>query len=84
MVANCANPTCNRKFRQLSKGRLFLLPPSDGPADLMWNVQRLSDHCYWLCPECAQTHTIARQGSKITVSRHEPSGQRATARSGAA
>ena len=73
MVANCANPNCNRKFRQLSKGRLFLLPPLDGPADLMWSVQRLSDHCYWLCPECAQTHTISRQGSTIAVSRREPS-----------
>ena len=25
MIAKCANPACNREFRELSKGRLFLL-----------------------------------------------------------
>jgi len=45
MVAKCSNPPCNRQFRSLSKGRLFLLPP---PVDseLMWKVDRLADHCY--------------------------------------
>ena len=52
MVAKCANPTCNRRFHDLSKGRLFVLPP------LSEYVVRLSDYCYWLCPECDATHTI--------------------------
>ena len=29
MVAKCANGVCNREFRELSKGRLFLLPPTE-------------------------------------------------------
>ncbi len=61
MVAKCANPTCNRRFHDLSKGRLFVLPP------LSEYVVRLSDYCYWLCPECDATHTITRDGSEVIV-----------------
>jgi hypothetical protein len=68
MVAKCANPECNRQFRQLSKGRLFLLPPSD---EMMWRVDRLSDYCYWLCPSCSQTHVVLRQGPELIVSKQE-------------
>ena len=28
MVARCFIPTCNCEFRELSKGRLFVLPPN--------------------------------------------------------
>ena len=73
MVAKCANPGCNRQFRKLSKGKLFLLPPSHDPADLMWKVGKLTDYCYWLCPDCSQTHMIARQGAELIVSRREQS-----------
>ena len=68
MVAKCANPECNRQFRQLSKGRLFLLPPSD---EMMWRVERLTDYCYWLCPSCSQTHTVLRHGPELIVSKQE-------------
>jgi hypothetical protein len=61
MVAKCANPTCNRQFHDLSKGRLFVLPP------LNEYVVRLSDYCYWLCPECDATYTITRYGSEVIV-----------------
>ena len=61
MVAKCANPTCNRQFHDLSKGRLFVLPP------LREYVVRLSDYCYWLCPECDATYTITRYGSEVIV-----------------
>ena len=61
MVAKCANPTCNRGFHDLSKGRLFVLPP------LSEYVVRLSDYCYWLCPKCDATHTITRDGSEVIV-----------------
>jgi hypothetical protein len=58
MVAKCSNPACNREFRELSKGRLFLLPPTHNCyADPAWKVDKLSDYCYWLCPECDVTHT---------------------------
>ena len=69
MVATCANPGCNRRFSHLSKGKLFLLPPSHDPAESLWKVERLTEHCYWLCPTCAQTHTISRQGAELIVTR---------------
>jgi hypothetical protein len=69
MVAKCANPKCNRQFRQLSKGRLFLLPPSSGTAELMWRTNRLTEYCYWLCPECSREYTIVRVGSALIVGR---------------
>ena len=46
MVSRCCNPACNCVFRELSKGRLFLLPPAHFHSDSI----KLSDYCYWLCP----------------------------------
>jgi hypothetical protein len=74
MVAQCANPACDREFRELSKGRLFALPPTRhvSPAtwgDRTWGDKKLSDYCYWLCPECAVTHTITRDESEVVVSK---------------
>ena len=66
MVAKCANPHCNQEFRELSKGRLFLLPPSYDFAE-MRGVPRLIDHCYWLCPDCACAYTIELEGTSPTV-----------------
>jgi hypothetical protein len=66
MVANCANPACKQEFRELHKGRLFLLPPSHDFAK-MWEVPRLIDHCYWLCPDCACSHTIELEENRPTV-----------------
>lgn len=74
MVAKCSNPQCNRQFRHLSKGRLFLLPPSAELADSVWKVDRLADYCYWLCPECSQEYTIARVGAELLFSRKEQNG----------
>lgn len=71
MTAHCANPNCNRQFWQLNKGKLFLLPPSGDSADSMWRVQNLTDHCYWLCPECSLTCVIERQGTEVMVSRRD-------------
>jgi hypothetical protein len=68
MVAKCANPECNCQFRQLNKGRLFLLPPVHDSAESLWRVEKLAEHCYWLCPKCAQTWTIERQGAQVMVS----------------
>jgi len=69
MVAYCANPHCNREFRELSKGRLFLLPPTPDFRQSLSQATRLIDHCYWLCPECAGTHTIRMEGTRRVVSR---------------
>jgi hypothetical protein len=68
MVAKCANPACNREFRELSKGRLFVLPPTRRTySESLGRVERLSDYCYWLCPECEATHTITRSDSEVAV-----------------
>jgi len=58
MVAKCANGGCNREFRELSKGRLFLLPPADTRG-----VGRLADYCYWLCPDCESVYTLELEGT---------------------
>ncbi len=72
MIAKCANPACNREFRELSKGRLFLLPPTQDASHWTWRAGKLADHCYWLCPECDVTHTITRTESEVVVSVREP------------
>lgn len=73
MVAKCANPACNREFRELSKGRLFLLPPTrDVYSDSTGAVERLSDHCYWLCPECDSAYTMTRRDSGVVVEARGP------------
>ncbi len=68
MVAKCANPQCNSEFRELSKGRLFLLPPISQFRDSFANQPRLIDHCYWLCPHCTVTHTISISGTTVVIS----------------
>lgn len=71
MVAKCSNPTCNREFRELNKGRLYLLPPTEMPF-ASWGRGKLSDYSYWLCPECDVTHTVERYGSEVVVDPREP------------
>jgi hypothetical protein len=72
MVARCANPACHREFRELSKGRLFLLPPTRDSADWTWSAGKLSDYCFWLCPGCDATHTVVRRDSEVVVSVRGP------------
>lgn len=75
MVANCANPACGRPFRELNRGRLFLLPPThDYSVPALLRRERLSDYCYWLCPDCERTHTINRcgPGASVMVSLRRP------------
>ncbi len=72
MVAKCANPHCNCEFRELRKGRLFLLPPVDDSTG--WRVPRLIDHCHWLCPSCAITHTITLEENQPVVRQQKANG----------
>ena len=73
MVAQCANPACNCEFRELSKGRLFLLPPTrEEYSESLGRVERLSDYCYWLCPECDAIYTITRSESEVEVALRGP------------
>lgn len=66
MFAKCANPSCSRRFQELSKGRLFVLPPFND------HGVRLSDYCYWLCPGCAVKYSITQYESEalFTVRGH--------------
>ena len=68
MLAKCANLACNVEFRELSKGRLFLLPPPNFSCQHF----KLANYCYWLCPGCDQTHTITRRGPEVMVCRRGP------------
>jgi len=63
MLAKCANLACNVEFRELSKGCLFLLPPPN----FSYQRFKLTDYCYWLCPECDATNTITRCESEVVV-----------------
>jgi hypothetical protein len=72
MVAQCANPACNHESRELSKGRLFVLPPTRHDSPATWNDRKLSDYCYWLCPECEATYTITRDESEVVVCKRVP------------
>ena len=63
MLAKCANVACNVEFRELSKGRLFLLPPPNFSCEHF----KLTNYCYWLCPGCDSTHTITRSGTDVLV-----------------
>jgi hypothetical protein len=62
MVAQCANGGCNREFMELSKARLFLLPPAG-----IHGGARMSDHYYWLCPDCASLYILELEGTRPVV-----------------
>ena len=65
VVANCANPICAREFRQLSQGRLYLLPPPGCAADC------LADHCYWLCLQCSKHFSLIRLEGEVVLRAQE-------------
>jgi hypothetical protein len=69
MVATCANPACNLAFTNLSRGRLYLLPP-ENTASLGVS---LIDFCYWLCPDCAALFTIVRDAERLQIAPKSPS-----------
>ena len=71
MVAKCSNPACNCLFRELSKGRVFLLPPTLDSLCFTWSAGKLSDHCYWLCPECASVYTLEVEGTSPVVHKRQ-------------
>ncbi len=72
MEVRCVNPDCNRAFRELNKGRLFLLPPPQEEPELTWKVEKLVDHSYWLCPDCAKTYIVILDGTEPVIRRAGP------------
>jgi hypothetical protein len=83
MVAKCSNPACDREFRELSKGRLFLLPPVYDFTQSIGRKDKLIDCCYWLCPECAQQYTLILDNNRPVIRKApqaaKPSAARAVA-----
>lgn len=55
MVAKCVNPYCNRPFRQLDHGKLFV---TEYPPTFPALQERKREH-FWLCEECSKSMTVA-------------------------
>lgn len=71
MLSKCANPGCSKHFLYLHEGKLFRIetqanghtgpsPDADGP------IHRRLEF-FWLCGECAQHLTVARDSSGVRV-----------------
>lgn len=55
MVAKCANPECDSKFRYLHEGRLFAvdIPFTTAQSDEPESTPRpRSVQCFWVCCKC--------------------------------
>ncbi|MBZ5629005.1 MAG: hypothetical protein LAO06_09075 [Acidobacteriia bacterium] len=59
MLAKCANPSCNAKFKYLREGRLFEFNIVDGaryttiPSSAGTGRER-----FWLCEQCSRVLTL--------------------------
>jgi len=79
MVAKCINPYCNRPFRYLGHGKLFVTeyPPTLASGIILHS--RTREH-FWLCEECAQSMTVAVRrehgGVAIRIVNLSPNGRR--------
>jgi len=58
MVEKCVNPFCNRPFRYLGHGKLFVVEFPRRLAERRQHVAGRREH-FWLCDECARTMTVA-------------------------
>jgi len=69
MITKCANPSCDRSFRYLRGGKLFLVEPQPvrprQEAAFQESFQR--SEYFWLCEHCARTMSIALDSSGHTV-----------------
>jgi hypothetical protein len=64
MLNKCANPGCDRRFRKLEDGKLFLVEVDVAEASLSARgagAGRISRHLehYWLCDPCASVLTLS-------------------------
>ena len=64
VLACCANPGCNRRFRNLQEGKLFLMEVTAAESSLSarqsdsGRVLRNLKH-YWLCDDCSSILTLS-------------------------
>lgn len=68
MVAKCVNPYCNRPFRYLGHGKLFVTEYPPTLASGLSPHARTREH-FWLCEECAKSMTVAirREHGRIAI-----------------
>jgi len=68
MVDKCVNPFCNRPFRYLGRGKLFVVEFPQRLAERRHHVAGRREH-FWLCDECARTMTVAvrREFDSISI-----------------
>ena len=68
MLAKCVNPFCNRPFRYMGQGKLFVTeyPPTVASR---FNLRGRTREHFWLCEECAPMMTVAvrREHGGVTV-----------------
>jgi hypothetical protein len=78
MNIQCANPNCQAELKYLRGGRLYLMEREPfekregGPRLIQGQVS--VRRYFWLCPTCAETHTLRRwteRGVELTQ-RHRP------------
>lgn len=46
-VSRCANPQCNKEFKRLGEGKLFVRPAAN-------SAKGLKQRALWLCASCAE------------------------------
>jgi len=56
MLAKCANPMCENRFRYLREGMLFSFPGLPMSSQIGRNSET-REH-WWLCAQCANTLTL--------------------------
>jgi len=80
MVSKCANPDCDRPFKYLHDGKLFIV---GHPTETPNGTDKL--RVLFLCKECSKDHTVlVHQGEPIIVFAGQGDGeQRAGAMPGA-
>jgi hypothetical protein len=94
VLDKCANPDCPNAFRQLSRGKLFLVEsePESALNSRPWNrrASRRVEH-YWLCDDCARVMTLSYDKTTgmttvplPNVMRKQPPGKASLGKTGAA
>jgi len=73
MVANCANPACNTRFKYWSEGKIFAFRPSPIEAVAVLRNQEW----FWLCAICSQEFTLQCSREQGVMPVPLPRGQRA-------
>jgi hypothetical protein len=73
MVAKCANPACEARFRYFREGRLFQIErKSDGAAHNGGKNGHNVEH-FWLCADCSANLTLTIDGDGHVSVQPQPS-----------